>query len=159
MVKMNANETIADIAKDFERESKIHRMCKSSCMSMYQVNKYSLRYQAAHSREVAELHDRIEKQKSINKELVDVNDELMRRIKAVEDALKSSPCGVIYQLGLTDDDGNSYDGVAVKFDPAEALKMPRVGYGDKFVVVPHDVIAAIREPVTNCNRLMEGGTK
>ena len=67
----------------------------------------------------------------------------LRKLKIAEDALTNSPCGVIYQLGISDDDGNFYDGVVIKFDEAEALKMPRVRQGDKFRVLPLNALAAI----------------
>ena len=69
--------------------------------------------------------------------------ELRAKIKVAEDALTNSPCGVIYQLGISDDDGNFYDGVVIKFDEAEVLKMPRVRQGDKFRVLPLNALAAI----------------
>ena len=76
--------------------------------------------------------------------------DLRRRLKVAEDALERSPCGEVYQLGLVDDDGNVYNGIAIKFDEAEGLKLPPVGHGDRFVVVPYSAIATIRD---------EGATK
>lgn len=54
---ISKSETVSDIAKDFERESRIHRMCKSGSMSMWQATKYALRFQAAHEREVKVLRE------------------------------------------------------------------------------------------------------
>ena len=76
--------------------------------------------------------------------------DLRRRLKIAEDALERSPCGEVYQLGLVDDDGNVYNGIAIKFDEAEGLKLPPVGHGDRFVVVQYSAIATIRD---------EGGEK
>lgn len=69
--------------------------------------------------------------------------ELQRRLKVAEDALEKSPCGEVDQLGLSD--RNCYNWIAVKFDEEEGLKLPRVGHGDRFVVVPCSALAAIRE--------------
>lgn len=67
--------------------------------------------------------------------------ELMRTMKEIS----KSPYGEIYQLGLSDDDGNTYFGCAVKFDEANADKMPRVGHGDMFAVVPYPIFARVLE--------------
>ena len=47
------------------------------------------------------------------------------------------PCGVIYQLGIHDEAGEIRNGCCILFTEVdEAAKMPRVGYGDRFYIVP-----------------------
>lgn len=133
------NETVEDIVTEMHRLSRatirnglnvkddpLHAVRKSACAA---VHMFANRVDSAHRREVAELK---------------------RRLKVAEDALERSPCGEVYQLGLVDDDGNCYNGIAIKFDEAEGLKLPPVGHGDRFVVVPYSALAVIRE---------EGGAK
>ena len=63
--------------------------------------------------------------------------ELNHKIASYERLLAASPCGVIYQLGIHDEAGEIRNGCCIRFTEVdEAAKMPRVGHGDKFYVVP-----------------------
>ena len=72
-----------------------------------------------------------------------------REVAALNEVISQSPCGEIYQLGLVDDEGNDYCGCAVEFSEQENEKMPRVGCGDRFVVVPFE----------RWRKVMEGAAK
>lgn len=147
------------------KDDPLHAVRKSACAA---VHMFANRVAAAHQREVAELKrqreealtvvNEVEKCASIERHteaMLKKNGviaglrkevaELQRRLKVAEDALERSPCGEVYQLGLVDDDGNCYNGIAIKFDENEGLKLPPVGHGDRFVVVPYSALAVIRE--------------
>lgn len=63
--------------------------------------------------------------------------ELNNKIASYERLLAASPCGVIYQLGICNQDGDVMNGIGILFNNEEELaKMPRVGYGDRFYIVP-----------------------
>ena len=74
------------------------------------------RAEVAHQREIAELN---------------------RKIADYERMLASSPIGLIYQLGICNQDGDVMNGIGLLFaNEAERAKMPLVGYGDRFYIVP-----------------------
>ena len=63
---------------------------------------------------------------------------LNRKVYEYEKLLASSPIGLIYQLGICNRDGDVMNGIGILFtNEAERAKMPRVGHGDKFYVVPY----------------------
>ena len=63
---------------------------------------------------------------------------LNRNVYEYEKLLASSPIGLIYQLGICNRDGDVMNGIGILFtNEAERAKMPRVGHGDKFYVVPY----------------------
>lgn len=140
----NNNETVASVADCIRHLA--DTLPNGVILNIAQCNFTADRIEAAHRREVAELkrlHDIHAKQaiRDFNRELFFKDKriaELRRRLNVAEDALRTSPCGVIYQLGLVDDEGNDYCGCAVKFTEEENEKMPRVGMGDRFVVVPFE---------------------
>ena len=73
-------------------------------------------------------------------------DSLRNKIADYERLFDASPCGVIYQLGICDQDGNVLKGVGVMFDrEAEAAKMPRCGHGDRFYIVPMEQAKIVKE--------------
>lgn len=83
------------------------------------------------------------------KEGAKFSDALGEQLKVLADEraglLTKFPCGVIYQLGIIDQDGNVLNGVTVKFDSeAEAAKMPRVRHGDRFYIVPMEQAKIVR---------------
>lgn len=63
---------------------------------------------------------------------------LNRKVYEYEKLLASSPIGLIYQLGICNQDGDVMNGIGLLFtNEAERAKMLRVGHGDKFYVVPY----------------------
>ena len=63
---------------------------------------------------------------------------LNRKVYEYEKLLASSPIGLIYQLEICNRDGDVMNGIGILItNEAERAKMPRVGHGDKFYVVPY----------------------
>ena len=140
------NETIADIVREMV-EFGNHCAAFGGAYSPERWDNLCKRLNLAHKRALAAKDDeRLTIVANYETVIAAKDAEIARlrdKIKVAEDALKNSPCGVIYQLGISDDDGNFYDGVVIKFDEAEVLKMPRVRQGDKFRVLPLNALAAI----------------
>ena len=90
---ISKSETVSDIAKDFERESKIHRMCKSGSMSMWQATKYALRFQAAHEREVKALRERLKVAEEICEHEIACRQKIQARCEmCLEDSSAGEDC-------------------------------------------------------------------
>ena len=71
--------------------------------------------------------------------------ELNRKIADYERMLASSPIGLIYQLGICNQDGDVMNGIGLLFtNEAERAKMPSVGHGDKFYVVPMELAHSVK---------------
>ena len=71
--------------------------------------------------------------------------ELNRKIADYERMLASSPIGLIYQLGICNQDGDVMNGIGLLFaNEAERAKMPLVGHGYKFYVVPMELAHKVK---------------
>lgn len=74
--------------------------------------------------------------------------ELNKKIAEYEKILAESPIGLIYQLGICNQDGDVMNGIGLLFtNEAERAKMPRVGHGDKFYVVPMELEQKVKSEV------------
>lgn len=148
-------ESIKDIVSEMRSGSYGCDKCGDTCDCPNAdaiISKFADRIEAVHQREIGELKG---ERKGILKaneafaadntrlrgeiaekdaEIVNLNQKVYEHKKL----LATSPIGVIYQLGICDQDGNVLSGVGILFDnTAERVKMPRVGNGDRFYVVPY----------------------
>lgn len=70
---------------------------------------------------------------------------LNKKIYEYEKILAESPIGLIYQMGICNQDGDVMNGIGLLFtNEAEKAKMPRVRHGDKFYVVPMELAHKVK---------------
>lgn len=127
------NETVANVRDDMLQvvadEFGFVTMAQSDFVD------YAERFVAANKLEIlVERHLADEYLAAKDEEIAKLN----RKVYEYEKLLASSPIGLIYQLGICNQDGDVMNGIGILFtNEAERAKMPRVGHGDKFYVVPY----------------------
>ena len=146
----NSQETIEDIVADIRAQNQ-GLPEDSYALSPLVCDLLSLadRIEAAEKREIADekrISDAViqslrDKKLEMAGEIADKDEEierLNRKVYEYEKLLASSPIGLIYQLGICNRDGDVMNGIGILFtNEAERAKMPRVGHGEKFYVVPY----------------------
>lgn len=151
----NDNKTVAAIVKRVRRECNslpLPNAAGEKLKLVREINDANKREIAAKDEEIEKLKFEIMHLKSVQRtsgeviieqtNKVEAKDaeiaELNKKIYEYEKLLASSPIGLIYQLGICNQDGDVMDGIGLLFtNEAEKAKMPRVGHGDKFYVVPY----------------------
>ena len=138
----NDNETVEQVCAGIK--TRIEELWEQSLGEMLngEVDEFSDRILAAHKREMADekrISDAVIQ--SLRNKKLEMDGEiarLNRKVYEYEKLLASSPIGLIYQLGICNPDGDVMNGIGILFtNEAERAKMPRVGHGDKFYVVPY----------------------
>lgn len=149
MIK-NRQETITDIVADIRAQNQgLPEDDYALSPLVADLLSFADRIEAAHKREMADekrisdaviqsLRDKkLEMAGEIAAKEADIA-KLNRKVYEYEKLLASSPIGLIYQLGICNQDGDVMNGIGLLFtNEAERAKMPRVGHGDKFYVVPY----------------------
>ena len=142
-------ETVADIIK--EARGVFDELLKHgyNVVSVDRMADIIDRVEAAHKREMADekrISDAViqslrDKKLEMAGEIAAKEAEiakLNRKVYEYEKLLAESPIGLIYQLGICNRDVDVMNGIGILFtNDAERAKMPRVGHGDKFYVVPY----------------------
>ena len=142
-------ETVADIIK--EARGVFDELLKHgyNVVSVDRMADIIDRVEAAHKREMADekrISDAViqsmrDKKLEMAGEIAAKEAEiakLNRKVYEYEKLLAKSPIGLIYQLGICNRDVDVMNGIGILFtNDAERAKMPRVGHGDKFYVVPY----------------------